>query len=836
MGQPKDLKLARLPPRLDTFTDIQAPSVKKERVNGKDKYKLTPARPGVITIFSDGENERPCSPRPQAVKRERSRVPLRAIEQDRQSSQPRIKQEPSGDQSGPQRLHGQTRHAAVASDTRRARVDEQLRRRQSQQRSHPPSDSSSSSDSSGSDSSDSSESEDGSDSCSDSSSSEDSSSDDDASASVYQPTTPASSIGSSPLRTRGKETGVQRASVNLVGASPSRRSLQNAPSIGSGHAPLDFFIDLPANSLRGASALPGPSRSHISATVEPTGAQAERTAHSTHHRPSNSSPVVLGFMPINRASPPPRNAPTEPRAMRIAETHPASAPVDSTRKHSESVSKSVPGPSSLPLRGPRFAKDTSQQKGEQRRGPARSGRIMQSVEQPPVESISISNPPANELSRRGSRVVTPGPSTRRTAPPPASPGIFVTPRAVSVRIAPSVGTHGPSQSALRGQGKRTFDEAAGADSGSKAAEWERMLARIQNHEKEMEQQRALLEDTKRLLAEQKSRIDDLEQRRRQPEEFVRDSAPQAVEEPAVDSPLPNVAHQDSPPAPVPCRQSERREERQRQDTCQSERRDKRKRRRSSRVARVRLLERERERIEQERQEDLELEQQLEQEQRRQAERIQCAARSLQNNTRQAQALSRPAQRMLDAIQIRIQHDVFNRPLSGLNPRVEFDDRDRHHISEATAFLMRLPQAFILARLCRLIEGKDFFETTHLGSTHLGCWVVSRRAACDLRMKLTDSGETHSFSFSRLAVRLWHDEQSLYSLLQHQSQKLKAGHTCHVDACMRPDHIVIETDRVAGERRKCKARGRCYGHKTVHKDGTRQVRKPCIFFPRGVFVR
>lgn len=150
--------------------------------------------------------------------------------------------------------------------------------------------------------------------------------------------------------------------------------------------------------------------------------------------------------------------------------------------------------------------------------------------------------------------------------------------------------------------------------------------------------------------------------------------------------------------------------------------------------------------------------------------------------------------------------------------------------------MRLPQAFVLARLRRLIWGKEFFDTAHPGSVHMGCWVVSRRASCDLRMKLTDSGESHGFSFARLAVRLWHDEESIYSLVQHHNHQLKAGHTCHVDACMRPDHIVVESDRDAGERRRCKARGKCLGHRTVHKDGTRQVRKPCIFPPQGAFVR
>ncbi|POS76624.1 hypothetical protein DHEL01_v204989 [Diaporthe helianthi] len=829
MGRRKDLKVARRPPPVETY--IHPPSVKTERINGKDIYTKTPARPGYITINLDCESESPLS-RPRAVKREQSRGPPGAVKQGRQSSQPQIKQEPLGDGHGPPRIHRQRTPATVASDTGRTQSHVPVRQRQSQEKQGPPSDSSWSSDSSDSDSSDSSEAEGESDSSSDSNdSNEDSSSEDDANASVHWPTTPASSLGSSPLKTRGKkETKVQRASANLLAASPSRRSVQNEASVGLRHAPMDFVIDLPARPLPSAPDLPRRSRSHISPSVEPVGAQARWNAHPSHNRPSNHSPVVLGFMPINRASPPPRNAPTEPRAMRIPGAGLDSVAVSSFQKHSESMSRSVPGPSSRPPRAPQVVKDNSQKKGDQRRGPARHGRIMQTIEQQPVESLSTSSPPKNALPRRELKAATPGLSSRRTAPPPASPGLFVIPRAVTVRPNPIVGTRDPPQSVSLPQRKRAFDETGDTDSASKAAEWERMLARVKAHEREMERQRAQLEDTKRLLAEQKSRIDDLEQRRRAAD-LVRDSAAQTIQEPDPD-PLPNVAHRHVPPAPVPPARAERREERRRQASCQSERRDKRKGRISSRVARARMQEQERERIEQERQEDLELQQQLKQEQRRQAERVQCAARAPENNARQGQAQPGPAQRMLDAVQRRIQHDMFNQPLSGHNLQIRFDDDDRGHISEATAFLMRLPQSFILARLRRVIEGKDFFETTHLGSTHLGCWVVSRRASCDLRMKLTDSGESHSFSFARLAARLWHDEQSIYSLLQHQNRPLKAGHTCHVDACMRPDHIVIETDRDAGERRKCKARGRCYGHRTVHKDGTRQVRKPCIFFPRS----
>lgn len=253
------------------------------------------------------------------------------------------------------------------------------------------------------------------------------------------------------------------------------------------------------------------------------------------------------------------------------------------------------------------------------------------------------------------------------------------------------------------------------------------------------------------------------------------------------------------------------------------------------MARIRLREQERQQIEQERQEALELEQQLEQEQRRAAERAQSAVTRPQNNAQQAPPQSNP--RAQAAAQKRIQDEVFSRPLSGHNPEMIFDDDDRPHISEATAFLMRLPQTFVLSKLRKLVGGKPFFDVEHPGSVHMGCWVVSsKRASCDMRMKLTDSGETHGFSFARLAVRLWHDAASIYSLVEHHKNRQKAVHICHNEQCMRPEHIVVEPSSAAAERRRCKREGWCPGHQFVHKDGTVQARKPCIFAPQGAFIR
>lgn len=272
MGRLKDLKIARRPPRLDTFTDIQAPSVKRERVNGKDKYSLTPAKAGIITIFSDDENEKERTSRSRDVKRERSQVPPRAIGHARQYSQPRIKQEPPPDRHRRQQSHVQTSPVDSGSGTRQPQVHEPLRRHGAPGTSNIPDDSSSSSDSSESDSSDSSDSEDEPGSSPDSSSSDGSSSGDEASASVYRPSTPPSSIGSSSPRTRRNgEAGGRPASANPVITSPSQRSAQNKTQ--NGHAPLDFFIDLPARPLPSRREQAGRSKSQTSSAVVPTGAQ-----------------------------------------------------------------------------------------------------------------------------------------------------------------------------------------------------------------------------------------------------------------------------------------------------------------------------------------------------------------------------------------------------------------------------------------------------------------------------------------------------------------------------------------------------------------------------------
>ncbi|KAI3392428.1 hypothetical protein diail_5707 [Diaporthe ilicicola] len=772
MGQLKARKFARHPPRLDRHTEIKAPSVGKELVNGKVKYTLNPAKAGTITILSDDEKPN-C----------RSRI--------------------------------------IKKEFRRTQHHEPLQRNKAHGKLNAPGDSSSSSDPSGSDSSDSSDSEDEPVSSLASSPSNGSSSGDKASPSAYRPSTPASSIDSLSPRTQQRgQAVIQIASANLGSSSPSRRSVQNDESLGHGHAPLDFFIDLPARPLLGRPEGGGRSISQASPTVAPTSSQADQTNQPTHQLPSNSSPVVLGFMAINRGIPP-ENAPTEPRAMRTCDARPEGASVRSPHRPSGSSSRPTPGLSSLPFRGLPPGKEKTKQKVQQRRGPARPGRTMQTIEHPSMaESPIVGSSPDHASPSFLLRPATPGPSSRRTAPPQPSPGIFVTPRSDSVRPQPLSEAGDSLRNVWRSRGKRARDDTEDTGSPSKHAEWKRMLERIRSHEKEMEQQRVQLEETKRLVAEQKTRIDDLEQQRRVEELIQGLEAQPRVEERAI-SPQPGAGPREVPQRRISKRQAKMREDLQR-------------RRKESREARARLQEEDRQRREQERQEVLELEQQLAHEHEHEdAQRRQREARRLQDEI-QEDPIQTQAQ--IQA-QMRIQHEIFTRPLSGHNPKLIFDDSDRPHISEATAFLMRLSQEAILAKLHKFISGRAFFDVDgQARHTATGCWVVSRRACADQRVRLSDSGETHNFSLARLAVRLWHDEQSIYSLLQHHKHQQKSVRACHTDDCMHPDHIVVEPSAAAGERRACKRQGRCRGHVTVHKDGTRQRRRPCIFPPQVAFAR
>lgn len=267
MGQLRDLKPPRRHPHLRTLTDIHAPRVEEEVVNGKVKCSLTPAKPGVITIISDDENEEDPTYKSRGIKRERSQIPSRVVGHSQRSNQPAIKQEPPLDRQGRQ-SHGQTSPVAGASGTRQPQVHEPLCRHGAHGTLNASSDSSSASDSSEPDSSDSPESEYDSDSSSDSSSSNGGSSEDETSISTYRPSTPLSNFGSSPPRTRQvREPSGQAVSTDPAIDSPAQRPLQNAISIGFKRAPLDFFIEIPTHPLPSRQEQAVQSRSHTSSAV-----------------------------------------------------------------------------------------------------------------------------------------------------------------------------------------------------------------------------------------------------------------------------------------------------------------------------------------------------------------------------------------------------------------------------------------------------------------------------------------------------------------------------------------------------------------------------------------
>lgn len=175
--------------------------------------------------------------------------------------------------------------------------------------------------------------------------------------------------------------------------------------------------------------------------------------------------------------------------------------------------------------------------------------------------------------------------------------------------------------------------------------------------------------------------------------------------------------------------------------------------------------------------------------------------------------------------------VLGHPLSGHNPELIFDDDDRPNVSRATVFLLRLSQQQLLDKFRRYIKHKDVFDVDHTNFKSMGCWIVSAEATGHYKITLCDQSEKHSFSFRRLAIRLWHDEESMYSLLQGKHHQ-KASQVCHNEQCMHPGHIQVESSKESAERRKCKKRRRCAGHVTTHKDGTVQRRKSCIFPPQS----
>ncbi|ROV90943.1 hypothetical protein VPNG_10076 [Cytospora leucostoma] len=289
-------------------------------------------------------------------------------------------------------------------------------------------------------------------------------------------------------------------------------------------------------------------------------------------------------------------------------------------------------------------------------------------------------------------------------------GLFITPNTPQ-RNRPFASS--PSL-APQSRGKRPRDEAEDLDPAMRRAEWQRMMERLRNHEKEMEQTRGQLEKTTQMLADQERRIDKLEHQRRVDELQQELERQVSAEEKQVDKS--NGADMES------------------NDN------------------RIRLLKRNNQKPNN-RQRDAEP--------RISPERDGHVDGEVQPS---------PAPNSQRYSQRRLKRKVLGHPLSGHNPKLIFDDDDRANVSQATVFLLRLSQQEVLGKFSRYIENKDFFDVHHPDFKSMGCWVISEKATFDYKMKLWDRGEQHTFSFRRLAIRLWHDEESIYSLLQGKTQQ------------------------------------------------------------------
>lgn len=491
-----------------------------------------------------------------------------------------------------------------------------------------------------------------------------------------------------------------------------------------------------------------------------------------------------------------------------------------TSRRSESM---FPSPSQIGNK----SKNSKRQASEQRRGPARPGRIMQTVEQSGLEtSLRPSPPPVQNTYPHPYRPATPGPSClSRAAPthPQSSPGLFVTPNS-PFHIRPFASS--PPRSAVS-RGKRPRDETEDLDPGARSVEWERMRKRIRNHETEMEETARRLETMSQKIEEQQRRIGDLEQKQRIGEllrELEREDPIEAQEEHA-------EGH---------LRLDHKARSQPSQETVQHGRRQKQCRRHEGQRRHDRCIEPEQSETRSGEPETRHLTQQPDEHQGETGQRrraLDTPSPPERNGHRSVTATrpiienaQSPIQALSDAkkaTQRRFKREVLKCALSGHNPKLVFDDNDRPIVSEATAFLLRLSQEVVLDKFKRYIKNKDFFDVNHPSFKSTGCWLISSEACSDYKIKLWNKGEKHTFSFSRLAIRLWHDEESMYSLLQGKTQQ-KAIPVCHNDNCMNPGHILVEASKEAAERRKCKSRGRCTGHVTVHKDGTVQRRMSCIF--------
>lgn len=171
--------------------------------------------------------------------------------------------------------------------------------------------------------------------------------------------------------------------------------------------------------------------------------------------------------------------------------------------------------------------------------------------------------------------------------------------------------------------------------------------------------------------------------------------------------------------------------------------------------------------------------------------------------------------------------MMNCPLSELDFSILYDkERDRDQTTAATAFLLNVPHSIIFNRFTDFMARSDFaFDLEHRDAHHKGCWLVRGRTANDLQFKLYHKGCNHSYALSRLAVRLWHDAESVLRLLLTKNHE--AVRICHNVCCFNPEHIVVESRAECSDRRSCKREGQCSGHLVWSKCERGEDRAKCI---------
>lgn len=171
--------------------------------------------------------------------------------------------------------------------------------------------------------------------------------------------------------------------------------------------------------------------------------------------------------------------------------------------------------------------------------------------------------------------------------------------------------------------------------------------------------------------------------------------------------------------------------------------------------------------------------------------------------------------------------VLRCPRSGLNFSIDYEKSiDGDQTSEATAFLLNIPLQIIFNRFQTYLNRPAFAFDLGDPDTHAkGCWVVHAERQQDSQFKLYYKERNYAFTLNRLAVRMWHKEESVLRLLL--SKNHKAVHLCHNKRCFNPQHIVVESRKEHVDRSNCVKDGRCQGHPIWSKCGQVDERRRCI---------